>query len=389
MLATVAGLWAVLGGPAGAETVTVGSCPGAIFPGIQSALDAARPGDTVVVCPGSYAEQLFVTKRLTLRGLPGARIAPVGLRALTATLRTDQPIAAGITLRAPAVVEGLAVDVAAHGITTCNGSEPLLAGVYVRGVQATVLGTSVTGARIGSEPPGCENGIGIFVEGAGGLQRARIEGNSIAAYQRAGIMIENVGVKATIVENLVTGDGPTPDRVQTGMDIGTGVTARITNNLVRDHAGPSGATCELDVGIAVRAARARTTGNQLLGDTIGILAGARGHTIVGNTIDGGTDGFFGLVLDADESRVTSNAIGPVTAAAMSVSGSRNRVRSNVVHDVHAAACETARAIPGCAPRLPECGTGISLEGRANQIVGTVFTATDVTVVDDGRGNVVR
>src|SRR5262249_55204958 len=66
--------------PCGASTIVVGlsdgSCPGAIFARIQSAIDAAVPGSTIVVCPGVYAEQLVVGKRVRIFASPGARLVP-------------------------------------------------------------------------------------------------------------------------------------------------------------------------------------------------------------------------------------------------------------------------------------------------------------------------
>lgn len=42
---------------------------------IQAAVDAAEPGDTVVVAPGSYPEQVVVTKPLAIEGGGGIGIA--------------------------------------------------------------------------------------------------------------------------------------------------------------------------------------------------------------------------------------------------------------------------------------------------------------------------
>ena len=85
-----------------AATVVVGpadgSCPGAIFGRIQSAIDAAVPGTTIVACAGSYVEQLVVTKRIRLLAAPGARLVPPALHVVTTSPRTGRPVAAAISV---------------------------------------------------------------------------------------------------------------------------------------------------------------------------------------------------------------------------------------------------------------------------------------------------
>jgi hypothetical protein len=48
-----------------AATLKVGTCRGAGFATIQSAVNAANPGDNINVCPGSYPEQVLIDKSLT------------------------------------------------------------------------------------------------------------------------------------------------------------------------------------------------------------------------------------------------------------------------------------------------------------------------------------
>jgi nitrous oxidase accessory protein NosD len=390
LLTAVAG---VAVAPLHAETIVVGpsdgSCPGAIFSHIQSALDAAVPGTSITICAGVYPEQLLIAKPVIVRAAPGTRLQPGRLNALATSFRTGRPVAAAVTIRAKATLAGLAVDVGDNGIATCDGTEPLLAGVFVLGASATVSGTSVGGVRIANAPPGCSNGVGILVQ-AGGAVRIRLDGDTLAGYQRAGIVVEGPDVRARITSNVVTGDGATSDRAQTGIEIDEGASAQIEGNVVRAHAGPSGAACSLDAGIALGAARARVRNNQLESNAVGIAATTRGHLIASNTVDGGDVGFFGILLDGDETRLTTNDVRAHAAAGIRIDGHRNRASGNSVAAVHATpACDAARATPGCAPVLARCGVGLWLAGQANRVVGTTISDVDTTVADDGRGNVVR
>jgi hypothetical protein len=364
-----------------------GSCPEAFFSRVQSAIDASVPGTTIVLCPGTYPEQLLVTKRVRLVGTPGARLVPPALPLRATSPRSGRTVTAAVILRAPAKVEGLAIDVAGHGVTTCDESAPLLAGIYVRGVSATISGTSVTGTRIAGAPADCAGGVGILVHG-GGSARVRIEGNSIAAYQRAGIVVQDSGVRATVRENVVTGDGDTTEHLQNGIEVANGAVLRVEENVVRDHGGPSGATCELDAGIVLDTARVRVRGNLLERNAIGIRAGSRGHTLRDNAVMGA--GLFGFDLGADESRVVNNTVEDVASAGIRVGGNRSRLRGNVVSTIHASpGCEVAKEAPGCDAALARCGTGLWLLGRANQVAATLVADVDVAVTDDGIGNVVR
>ncbi len=382
----------VLVAPAASETVTVGpldgTCPDAIFARIQSALDAAVPGTTIALCPGTYAEQLLVTKRVHLVAAAGARLVPPPLTALTTSLASGRAVAAAVTLRAPAIIEGLAIDASAHGITTCDGTEPLLVGIYVGGVTASLLGNAVTGTRIPNAPAGCTNGVAILAEGGGAL---RIDGNSLDRYGEAGVLVQGAGVRAVVSENLVEGDGGAGASPQSGIVVASAAAARIQDNVVRAHAGVDATGCAADAGIVLAAPRLKVTGNLLQANAVGVRADSRGHVIGSNAVDGADVGLVGLDLDADESRVVANVFANESVAGIRVVGNRSRLRGNtltVVHEIPR--CAALRTDDGaCAGLLARCGAGIWLLGRANQVVATAISDVDVPVVDDGRDNVVR
>jgi hypothetical protein len=382
-----------LAAPARAETIVVGpadgTCPGAIFSRIQSALDAAVPGSSIFVCAGVYAEQLLVTKRVKLLAAPGVRLVPGRLAVFTTSPSSGRPVAAAVTVRAPATIDGFAIDAGAHGITACDGTEPLLAGVYVRGVATAVLGTGVTGTRIPDATSTCANGVAILVDG-GGSARIRLEGNSLDGYQQAGIIVQGAGARATVRENFVQGDGGTAPYAQTGIVIANGAAARVEDNVVRSHAGVGATGCAVDTGILLAAARTRVSGNQLEANAVGMRADSRGHFIRDNVVDGGSVGLVGLDLVADESRVTANTFRNQAVAGIRVTGNRNRVRANALSRVHEVPrCAALRNDAACAGLSARCGAGVWLLGRANLLAASAMSDVDVTVIDDGRGNVVR
>jgi nitrous oxidase accessory protein len=64
---------------AGATAGTGGSCAGANFSTVRAAIVAARAGDTVVVCSGTYAEGVHLSKAVTLQGSGQPVIDATGL----------------------------------------------------------------------------------------------------------------------------------------------------------------------------------------------------------------------------------------------------------------------------------------------------------------------
>jgi parallel beta-helix repeat protein len=224
-----AGVFAFGAGPVNAATLTVG-CSGSSYPTVQAAVTAANPGDTILVCPGTYTEQVTI---------------PAGKNNLT--LRSRTPLAAIIkaptlmlTPKAIVRVNGarnvsiLAFTITGPGSGPCDSLEY---GVRVdNGGSAAIRDNHITEIR---DNPfgGCQNGIGIQVGRASEAQTgsARIEGNFIEKYQKGGIVVSNTGSQADIEENLVKGVGPTGLIAQNGIQISGGARANVEENEVSDN----------------------------------------------------------------------------------------------------------------------------------------------------------
>jgi parallel beta-helix repeat protein len=257
--------------PASAATLTVGvgsGCPGAAFTTIQSAIDAAGATDRIDVCAGTYPEQLTI---------------PAGKDGLV--LRATTALAAIIQAPASMADPGDIVRVnAARDVTiegfTISGPLPdaLFCSTYTRtGVRvdgagsARVRGNHITEIRSATDfYRGCENGVSILVgrQSESEVGTATIEDNTIDAYQKTGIVVENDGSSAIITGNRVIGDGPNLVIGQNGIEISLGADGFVGQNWVAGQIySPSPAASGL---IFYLAGRVTAIGNQVRDADYGI-----------------------------------------------------------------------------------------------------------------------
>src|SRR5436190_4264019 len=213
-----------------APKVTVGTCKGAQYPTIQSAVTASAPGTEIVGCAGTYVKQVSIPA--TKNNL---------------TLRSEKPLAA--IIQAPALMTGNkaivnvvgAQNVSIRGFTITGPGggicDSIRYGVRVdSGGSATIRENHI--AHIRDNPfSGCQNGVGILVGRASESTtgRAIIEKNLIDDYQKGGIVVSNTGSDAEVRENEVTGVGPTAAIAQNGIQISGGATATVEHNTVTDN----------------------------------------------------------------------------------------------------------------------------------------------------------
>ncbi len=131
-------------------------CADAQYSTINSAVTAAGPGDTVVVCPGTYTEDVVITKALTLVG-QDATINATGLVGTSTGAILGQDPYNGITIESSNVtVKGFTVEGAeGEGILAVNpdpvattvGGMSLYSGTPITNV--TIENNDVTGNDLG------------------------------------------------------------------------------------------------------------------------------------------------------------------------------------------------------------------------------------------------
>jgi hypothetical protein len=348
------------------------------FNTISLAVTAVPSGSTIYVCPGAYAEQVVITKKLTLTGVSsngssGAAasgsnnpviVSPAGGVLVNAYDLFDgtSPIAAQIAVLAPAgsvTISNLTVDGSNNGLNSCSTD---LVGIYYQNVSGTV---NHVVTRFQELPPadfGCQDGLAIYVQSgynSGGTAVVTIENNSVHDYDKNGITADGSGTIATITGNYVTGIGATPLIAQNGIQVSFGATGKVTNNTVTDdvYVNPPdcGSSCASATGI-------------LLYDSGGTVANQ--VTISGNTVSNAQGGIvaFGDVRyapgTADYNNVTGNrvttspAAGPFLLDGIDLCSNNNKASGNTVFN--------------------SSGAGIHVDSQCTETTGTTGNATNLS-----------
>lgn len=297
MCACVTGL--ALPAAAGAATLYVSntapvvpggkSCAQPNYSTIQAALEA--PGSSIAVCPGTYKEQLTITKAVTLKTAGTSGSADVVLPASPVNTETacdkasdeapenPQPDQDGVSICTSGVVAitGLKLEPKWAG-SVCDDS---LYGILVAG-GATLKAKDVTVDGGGAFPlNGCQGGIGIQVGMAWTkpveVGHATLQGVTATDYQKNGITVDGAGSSATITGTTVNGAGATPEIAQNGIQVSNGASAKIKASKVSgnecDHSscGPDGLTQYQSTGLLFfgAAAGSSVASTELAGNDIG------------------------------------------------------------------------------------------------------------------------
>ncbi|HUK69969.1 MAG TPA: NosD domain-containing protein [Streptosporangiaceae bacterium] len=191
------------------------SCGSAGFKTIQSAINAAPAGGTVVVCPGVYHEQVVVAKPLSLQGR-GATIDETNVKP---ALKVSPPGVGTVTIFAGVVIVSSHVGFSGFKVTNALGE-----GILAAGVPRTISGVSISHnvvvhndlgggvppvstyfecAAQGSEPGDCGEGIHLL-----SVAYSQVTGNRSANNSGGILLTDELGPTDhnLIADNTVTGN---------------------------------------------------------------------------------------------------------------------------------------------------------------------------------------
>ena len=193
-------------------------CPNAEYLTVQSAVNAATPGDMIKVCRGTYIEQVTIPAgkdEITLFSVPALQAvikAPPVMADPKAIVRVSG--AQEVTIRHFTITGpgGAGCDSIRWGVRVDTNGSALITDNHITEIHDTPFS-------------GCQNGIGVLV-GRGRPDLAdnspgsgQVVHNLIDRYQKGGVVVDNTGTSAAeVAYNEVTGM-PTPIIAQNGIQV--------------------------------------------------------------------------------------------------------------------------------------------------------------------------
>jgi hypothetical protein len=227
-----------------ASTVSVGTpnCTSLVnFATIQLAVNAVPAGSTIKVCPGNYPEQVVISKRLTLMGIPNANqdavviLPPTGGMVANGAVDPRGPVAAQILVQntvGPVSISNLTVDGKGNKYP---GDD--LRGICYQDASGIVNHVAVRNEIPNDIPTGDQSGQGILVETiSSSSANLTVENSSVHNYNKNGIVARYNGATLTAIGNYVQGSGPIDVIAQNGIELAfSGATGSIKNNTVIDN----------------------------------------------------------------------------------------------------------------------------------------------------------
>jgi hypothetical protein len=299
---------------------------------IQAAINAAAPNTTILIGPGNYPEQLFVSNKsvsLVGAGPSNTVIDPSSIAGVTpavfiahysnSTLFSIITVSNSINTTVSGVhVEALpAANYLDSHYTGCLNNAHFSAISYLN-ASGAILGTNVTNATLG-HASGCQSQIGAIevLSVSPGTSNVVIGNNRVSDYMKQGIGCKYAGTTCWIRNNTVNGDGRISSQDQLSVTLYAGATGSIINNTITNTSYDNPAnngnyfTSSQGIGIYATAPGINVSDNRLydndvgidLGNDYGLPIGSVPATIDNNTfvgqynysviVDGFDGNFFG------------------------------------------------------------------------------------------------
>jgi hypothetical protein len=364
-------------GAASAATVTVGKpstpCPDAQYSSINEAVEAAAAGDVIAICPGVYAEQILISKPLTIRGISVEGVSRVLLQPNPMVPIGGLPFAAVIAVvnTSGVSIQNVALDASNNSV---NGCDIGLSGIHFYNASGDVDHTNISGAQL-KDPTSCQTlvsyplrlggGIGVLADTDGfetGPFRVVVQRSTIQGFSASGIIATGNGVTVASSQNSISGVGPSLGVKQFAVVVANGAVGNIVGNMINE--GSCGALSIPDCvnlrseGVLFRAVGDGSTidSNYITNAQAGIFINGANQVRVTNNIIRNIDALHGIYIQGTaaggftNSVISGNMIYDVTplnaqnCGILEVPGSGvgdNVIRGNTVHNAYCGVAHVA------------------------------------------------
>jgi hypothetical protein len=286
------------------STYTVGQCVPRVvgFMTIMDALTYAPPPTVVKVCPGTYNEQIEITKPVTLEGISDGTSTQV-IIAPQNFVENAVSLDSGDSLAVVVFVNGAAGPVNISNITMDGTGKGNLAadsfavGVLYQNTPGSVK--NVTARNLQNNNPLQIRGVGIWLEGGSSTPKVTVERCSIHDFDNAGVIAVlqlNLTATRNNIYNPLPGPEPNFSRAR-GFVINDGVTATISENIIQGTQSGIGEGNSLTGTIS---------NNSVIDSQFGISASDDGFSVTGNKIIGSTE--QAIQMSSAVNLITGNTI---------------------------------------------------------------------------------
>jgi Right handed beta helix region len=317
-------------------------CPNAGFTTIQTAVNAAAPGDTIQVCPGTYNEQVEIVKRLTLVGVERNGKKASVVQPSNIVVNTDFagiPTASIILVRdtSDVTIRNITVDGINNGLV-CDATFPTMDGIFFRNASGEIESVAIKNML---SPQGCAfaDAIDVFSTGEH-AQRLTIRDSSLHDNDIGGIICIGPGITLHALRNVITGNDRS-DIGQAGVQFIGGASGAAEGNTVMnmiDASCPNPTDCGfVSSGIgAFSTENVEIVGNTIGNTNVGIFAGsggdpASGIRVLQNTVFD-SHVFHGISVTGENSLVKDNLVTNCELAGVRLRTGTHRVQKNTINE---------------------------------------------------------
>jgi parallel beta helix pectate lyase-like protein len=298
---------------------------------ISQAVAAVAPGSTILVCPGTYPEQVTITQPLTLRGVrsgnaanPTITVPPGGLTESVVAPTNGVGMSFQILVQGTESEQVTISNIAVDGTSTMNAElGGWIAGIYYQNSSGTIRNVATYGQN------GNGYGFGIFLESTTtAAKTVTITHTNVHDFDADGIRSNALTQPPTLTvdirSNLVV-ITPSSTLQVNGVSIdGVGV---IADNLITAKPGLQG---NRGIGIGSYSGM-KIFHNTVAGAGISIWPVADSNQVISNRLSS-ADG--GIVLSGKNNIVEHNSLLNISGAAISFNctGTSNEVTHNTINE---------------------------------------------------------